>query len=245
VSVVYICLIKMARRARSPQLDLTLPPARSHGGRRPGAGRKRGPHGAPGHTRRPSLSRHHPVHVTLSVRKDVGMLRRRRLLRAIVRALTEGKERFGFRLVHFSVMPDHVHLLVEACDRRGLSRGMQGLSIRIARALNRALERTGPVFSHRYHARALTTPREVRHAVAYVLNNARRHRLVLGEVPPDWTDACSSAPWFDGWRYRLRWHVGDQEPPVTPARTWMLSKGWRRWGLIDPSERPKGTRSAR
>ena len=226
-------------------MPLALRPAPGRGGRRPGAGRKRGPDGGPGHAKRPSLSRHHPLHVTLSVRKDVGLLRRRRLVRALVRALTEGKERFGFRLVHFSVMPDHIHLLVEACDRRALSRGMQGLSIRIARALNRALERTGSVFSHRYHARPLTTPQDVRHMVAYVLNNARRHRLVMGDVPPDWTDACSSAPWFDGWRYRLRWRMGDEEPPVASARTWMLKKGWRRWGLVDPSESPKGSRSGR
>ena len=38
-----------------------------------------------------------------------------------------GAARFGFRLVHYAVMGNHVHLIVEAPDRRALWRGMQGL----------------------------------------------------------------------------------------------------------------------
>jgi hypothetical protein len=57
---------------------------------------------------------------------------------------------------------------------------VRGLAIRVARAVNRALGRRGRVFADRYHARALTTPRAVRHALVYVLMNpeapTRRHR---------------------------------------------------------------------
>ena len=84
------------------------------------------------------------------------------MFRAVRRALTGARARFGFRLVHFSVQRDHLHLLAEASDRRALSRGMQGLSIRVAKAVNRRLGRRGAVFADRYHARALKTPREAR-----------------------------------------------------------------------------------
>jgi REP element-mobilizing transposase RayT len=50
-------------------------------------------------------------------------------------------------VVHFSVQRDHLHLIVEASDRRALSRGMQGLSIRVARAANGELGRKGRVFA--------------------------------------------------------------------------------------------------
>jgi REP element-mobilizing transposase RayT len=153
------------------------------------------------------------------------------------RAFSRGAERFGFRLVHFSIQSNHLHLLAEATDRRSLWRGMQGLLVRIARALNKLWTRRGKVFGDRYHARALRTPREVRFALVYVLHNARRHGVrVLG------IDVYSSGPWFDGW-------VEACTPPARAApgvwaRTWLLREGWRRHGRIGFDERPRKPGSA-
>src|SRR5438128_10143214 len=83
--------------------------------------------------------------------------------------------RGGLRVLHFSVQRDHLHLLVEAVDGCVLSRGLQGLAIRIAKAVNRVLGRRGRVFSDRFHAHALRTPREVRNALVYVLQNWAKH----------------------------------------------------------------------
>src|SRR5689334_19825652 len=147
------------------QLELRFP---ARGGRRKGAGRPRKENAGASHLCRPSLSRHHPVHVTLRVRRGISSLREQALFSSVRLALNAGKERFGFALVQFSVQRDHLHLIAEARDRRALSRGLQGLSIRIARAVNRRLKREGKVFSDRYHARALKTPRAVRFALRYV-----------------------------------------------------------------------------
>ena len=72
-------------------------------------------------------------------------------------------------------MGNHVHLLVEAPDRRALSRAMKGLGVRIARALNRVMKRQGRVIGDRYHAHILRTPSEVKRARAYLLTNAQQH----------------------------------------------------------------------
>jgi hypothetical protein len=165
-------------------------------------------------------------------------------------------------LVQFSVQRDHLHLIVEASDRRALSRGMQGLSIRVARATNGELGRKGPVFADRYHARALTTPRAVRFALRYVLLNARKHegRGALA-VPPGFVDPCSSAAWFEGFarpgalafgaaecragfaRGRADFASGHvaEDAPVAAARTWLLRVGYRRAGPIDVDDAPAGT----
>ena len=126
---------------------------RTWGGARPGAGRKpsrsrsRVPHVArPGHDARA------PVHVTLRLRERLPSLRRSLVRARVFLALGDGRERFGLRLLQFSLQSNHVHLIVEADDRRALSRGIQGLSIRIARALNRNLNRSGRVFADRYEA---------------------------------------------------------------------------------------------
>src|SRR5262249_18232229 len=67
------------------------------------------------------------------------------------------------------------HLIVEADDNEALSKGMQGLGVRIARALNRVMQKKGKRLADRYHAHVLRTPTEVRHAVQYVLRNHLRH----------------------------------------------------------------------
>ena len=102
----------------------------------------------------------------------------------------------AFRVIHFSVQRDHVHLIVEGADRARVIRGIQGLVIRVALAVNRAAGRRGSVWDDRYHARELRTPREVRNAIAYVLLNFRKHVRDAGST----VDGCSSGFWFDGWR---------------------------------------------
>ena len=146
--------------AASPQLALKF---RTRGGPRPGAGRKP-KRGGPGisHKRRPALPSRFPVHVTYRLVRRLPNARRPALFRAIRRAFNEGREAFGGRLCHFSVQKDHLHLIVEAANREALSRALQALAIRIARAINRALGRRGKVFADRYHLRILKTPTEVR-----------------------------------------------------------------------------------
>ena len=136
-----------------------------------------------------------------------------------------------FRVIHFSIQSNHVHLIVEADDKMSLSRGMQSLNARVARGLNRAMGIRGRVWRERYHARELTHPRAVRNALVYVLMNAKKHGVALVGV-----DACSSGPWFDGF-------VGhaprNEASPVRLARTWLAAVGWRRGGLVRLDEQPR------
>jgi hypothetical protein len=129
---------------------------------------------------------------------------------------------------------NHLHLIVEAEDKETLARKVKGLQVRVARALNRALARNGQVFSDRYHAHVLKTPREVRHALAYVLLNARKHAGALGAT--DRVDPCSSALFFDGWSVSVVCSPLGIGVPVGLPRCWLLRVGWRRCGLISPSE---------
>ena len=214
----------------------------ARGGRRPGAGRP--PNGARAgvsHLRRPKLSRHHPVHVTIRVVREVWRLRRRTAYRCVGDALLAGFPRDGFRVVHASVQATHLHLLIEAHDERALSRGMQSFAISFARRLNRRCGRKGRVLADRYHAEIITTPRQARNAYAYVLNNWRKHREDRGRA---WRiDPFSTAIAFDGWKGQET-IAGFRLPPtyeVLPVHfptVWLLTTGWRRHGRIDMHERP-------
>jgi hypothetical protein len=144
--------------------------------------------------------------------------------RVLVKAIAAARDRFGCRIVHYSMQSNHVHLVCEASDQVALSRGIRGLLIRMARAINRLHALRGPVWAGRYHERILRTPREVRTVLVYVLGNWRHHR---GErYPLGCIDPCSSATWFDGFVETLL--PPSSPPPVAAARTWLLTVGYQR-----------------
>jgi len=192
------------------------------------------------HQSRPDFPERFPAHVTVKVRRGLRTLRDTRIVRALEATLAEACERGDFRIAHYSIQADHLHLVVEASDRAALGRGMKAIGARIARAVNRVLRRRGPVLRDRYHLRVLKTPREVRGALAYVLLNARKH---LGARAPRLgrVDPASSGPWFQGWRDGIV-ALARSPAPVARATTWLLRVGWRRHGLIDPSEVPGAPR---
>jgi REP element-mobilizing transposase RayT len=178
--------------------------------------------------------------VTLRVVEGFPKLRQARALRWIRRCLQLAhKQRFA--VVQFSVQGNHLHLIIEAEDRRALSRGMQGLTIRLAKRLNLLFgTRGGTVFAERYHAQPLGNPRQVRSALAYVLGNRRKHLAQSGRrMPSGHVDPFSSAPHFDGWARPVWCSARLVGEAVTKApRTWLLRVGWRRLGLLDPDAIP-------
>src|SRR5688572_11415111 len=236
----------MRRRRHEPaaQMELALESRSKWGGKRAGSGRKKSERriGVPHDARQPH-ARRFPVHVTLRTVREVGHLRAKKPFAVIREAMQAARKnpREGFRVVHFSVQGNHMHLIVEAKDAKTLGRGMQGLSIRIARGVNRLLRRSGKVFSDRYHRHDLKSPRETRNALAYVLLNHRKHAFERGErCERGWTDPCSSAEFFDGWSHRRRFiSPDDDDAPVAAPKTWMLTKGWQLHSrLISPDEIP-------
>ncbi len=210
--------------------------------------------GAP-HKRRPSLSRHHPVHVVLRVVHAVGTLRRRLAHQAIREATFVVMKREDFRIVHMSLQRTHIHLLVEASDRRALSRGMQGFQISAAKHLNRMISkgrpgprRKGRVFSDRYYAQVIKSPQQARHALSYVLNNWRKHIEDRDPRMAGWTfDWFSSAWTFADWKELIDEPFLHLPPPtyepliVRRPATWLLSTGWKLHGLISYREVPSAT----
>ncbi len=232
-------------RATSKRAAPLLPFRPGPGGARPGAGRKPKIPGRPGidHRPRKSLASRFPVHVTLKLRSGLPRLRNKReyeVLRAAFAAGCARNLQGTFRLCHYAVLNDHLHLICEAQDRRALARGLQGLLIRIAKALNKLWSRRGSVFADRYHDRILTSPREVRNALRYVFGNGKKHAAEGREITvPQAMDTFTSAPWFTGFRERI--FVKGIEAivrPVADPGTWMLREGWQIHGRLSVHEVP-------
>lgn len=227
----------MARALQTQQVELRF---RTWGGRRKNAGRPKKPDAKLRHGARPKLARSYPAHVTLRAVPSAPNLRRGVAYEAVEAALRAVRARDDFRVVHFSAQTNHLHLVVEAHGATALARGMQALTIRIARGVNRACGRKGKLWGDRYHSRVLRTPREVRNALCYVLQNTRRHLTTEGGiVAPGWIDPRSSSASFDGWRDGEGACKNAHDPPTLSPRTWLLTTGWRRHGLIRVDEVPR------
>jgi hypothetical protein len=192
----------------------------------------------------PPLASRHPVHVTLKVDEALPSLRGAELRSHVEECLRRGREQEGFRLVHYSIQEHHLHVIVEAKSAQTLRGGVSGISIRLARRINRVLGRRGRVFIDRYFPRVLKTPRQTRAALLYVINNSRRHAAQRGQkLAWGWIDPWSSGWTFDGWRSRPRpppratSNASASALAVAPA-TWLLAVGWRRHGLLDVNAVP-------
>jgi REP element-mobilizing transposase RayT len=156
-----------------------------------------------------------PLHVTLRMTDRTWNLRAERSFRVIERALLAVSQSATCRIVHFSVQGNHMHMLVEADDRRALSSCMRSLGIRLGRGLNAMMRDHGRVVAHRYHARALRTPTEVYRALGYVRHNAAVHARRRNQP--------SSRAWVDRF---------SSDAPISfvpaAATSWLLDRGWQR-----------------
>ena len=245
----------MARLSKRPGTRMRRPSQtafafRTWGGKRPNAGRKPRAEnvGLLPHAARPRFDANVPMHVTLRGVKKMPNLRSG-LLAPIVREEIARASAEGLRVLHYSIQTNHIHLIVEATSAMTLSRGMQRLGSRVARRVNLAAGRRGRVWRERYHREDLTTPRQVRNALVYVLFNTRKHAteehrhhmLRRGELDP-----CSSAAWFDGWLAsptRLARIAATRAGPcpVVAPETFLARRGWLRHGRIRIDEAPRST----
>jgi putative transposase len=230
--------------ARGRQIPIAFPCG--WGGVRKGAGRKRvAERKRIAHRTRPVLDARKPVHVTVRLGAELPRLRGRKPAQVLRRAFVRGCDKGVFRICQFSIQGNHIHLVCEADTAAALAMGIKAWKTRVTRGLNRLWRRSGTVWDDRYHVQLITSLRQLRNTLVYVLHNARHHRERL----PRWaqgTDPYSSACYFTGWR-NDSFPDGAPQPdrthatagrPVAQAHTWFLNTGWRRHGLIGLSELP-------
>ncbi len=145
------------------------------GGARKGAGRPRTTQQR-AHLKRPDLNGQHPLHVTWKLRQGLPSLRRRDVFSAL-RTAVKNARKHGLAIVHFAILSNHLHLIVETSDRPNLSRALQSLGISLAKRINALTGGKGTIFRDRYHLEVLRTPTQVRNAIHYVMTNEPLHEL--------------------------------------------------------------------
>jgi REP element-mobilizing transposase RayT len=122
---------------------------------------------------------------------------------------------------------------------RGQARAFSVTAAKRVLRANRALRRRGAVFPDRFHEEIISTPKQARNALAYVLNNWRKHSEDRVDFAKTWNvDPYSTGVYFDGWkeleRATVMWEVRETYQPLVVylPKTWLLRVGWRKHGLI-------------
>jgi hypothetical protein len=179
--------VAKTRRHRLPPPGLIPLPARPKrrrektrwgwGGRRPGAGRPKDPNAGVPHLERPTLGRDEAAHVVWKLLPEIGSLAKDPMIAALREACGEGDGRFGLEILHVGVLDRsagaELHVICRAPGRRALAHGLQGLGIRIAKAMNRVLARKGKAFADRYAVKVIDASRDIDTLVGRELATAR------------------------------------------------------------------------
>ncbi len=224
------------RTNKAKQLSLQ---SHGHGGRREGAGRPKNRIPAISHDKRPVFQAQHPLHITVRLKAGAPNLRSKKAFSVFRKAVLKA-QLLGLKVLEFAVLGNHFHALCEAESNAQLTRGMKSLNVCIARGLNCLpgnKRRKGQIVSHRFDAKCLQTPAQVRNVIAYIFANASKH--FKRKQVFDWY--CSFAVFADVEilkliRKDLDWRRPTLEPKqvafyqhfLSRPGSWLARTGWKR-----------------
>ena len=200
---------------------------KTHGGPRRGAGRQRAGEKRLAHVARPKLSEKIPSHITLKFKKDVPNLRCEAFLLEFTRAIRKAKAK-GLAVTQFSIESNHIHMLIEVKSNDTLKRGLLSLQGCVTWGLRRVFKYFGEVFVDRFHLHAIKSPREMKHALGYVIFNHAKHCGIAW-----FRDVYSSGFAQHEFAANVRqtrapkWQ-SEIESVMSQATSWLQQTGWKR-----------------
>jgi len=103
--------------------------------------------------------------------------------------LRDAKEKYGFTLHNFCVMPNHIHLLITPEAGSDLSRILQWIKTNSAKVYNRTYNLNDHLWGERFFSRIIKDPDDYSAVFEYIDSNPIKAGLV--EKTEEW-DACSA-----------------------------------------------------
>lgn len=243
---------KRNSKPKQQVFDFAVPPSKRVSKNGVKLGRPRKERAGVAHVRRGMLDARHPLHVTLRVAQGLASLRGEAPSRVIRECFVAASGVHGLRVLEFTIQSNHLHLIVEIDGehaetrnvgrrrvhdvRKALGLALRGLSVRIARGLNKLWGRRGAVFPERYHVEELDSVERVRRARAYALENWRKHGAQGGTTYGPGPDPRATGRWSSVW-YAERWGraldpallagLGPRASwPIVPPSTWLAREAY-------------------
>ncbi|MBC7712718.1 MAG: transposase [Rhizobacter sp.] len=148
-----------------------------------GAGRKAIHDKGIRHIEREAIKKDTVLHLTLKITREKAALKNKMILKCLHHSIKKARG-LGLKVIQYTLEYDHIHLLVEASDKVQLGIGMQSLGISLSKGINKIKAQKGKVFKNRYHFRKLSTPKEIKNVLNYILGNGIKHKETTSIVNP-------------------------------------------------------------
>jgi len=98
-----------------------------------------------------------------------------------------------YRLIAWCLMPNHVHVIIECLPGHLLADVLHAWKSFTAHAINKTLNRTGPLWQKEYHDRFIRDAVHFQKALHYLEQNPVKARLVADKAEWPWSSARSAA----------------------------------------------------
>src|SRR5690606_16692758 len=112
---------------------------------------------------------------------------------AILQAIEYERQAEHAYILAYALMPDHLHLLLVPREPLDVSKVLHNLKSFSARAINRGLGRSGPVWQPSFHDRAIRDQRQLEATVEYIHRNPVLAKLAPRPQDYEWSSAHPSA----------------------------------------------------
>ncbi len=194
-----------------------------------------------GRQKRTHFSSKNPLHLVLRLREGLPNLRTRKGAQIVKNAILGAQAR-GLRVVHFAILSNHIHLIVESSSPKAFYAAMKSFCSRIGihvrrlspPSLLKKLDQQGlGIFRGRYYLEEIRTPGQMKHALKYVLLNPAKH---FKKAP--YLDVFSSSSLFENWQkligYELKPTIQNKilrerlRQFLAPPKFWLTNVGWMR-----------------
>ena len=123
-------------------------------------------------------------HVTSRTNNKVKVFENRLGRKIMLIILEEAKEKFGFQLVNFCIMPNHIHLLIKPADGTNLIKIIQWIKTNSAKCWNRINVSSDHLWGERFFSRIIKNEDELETVIDYIDQNPVKAGLV--SEPSDW-----------------------------------------------------------
>ncbi len=117
-------------------------------------------------------------HVSARSNRQEFILESKTLKDMLLRILKRAKEKYQFKLKHYCIMSNHIHLLIEPKWKEDLPRIMQWILSRFASQFNRHFNLFGHVWWDRYRSNIVRTIRRLCETFHYISQNPVKAGIV-------------------------------------------------------------------
>jgi putative transposase len=117
-------------------------------------------------------------HVTARVNRQESIFEEKDIKELFLAVMKEAKKKYKFQIINFSIMNNHIHLMIKPGKNENLSRILQWILSVFAVRFNKIFNYRAHVFYDRFHSKIINNMRQYIDTYKYIADNPVKADLV-------------------------------------------------------------------